>query len=178
MSTKWKYASLPASERLDMVRSGNKDVYESEIARSLDVINSRKALGLDISEQKNWIDSVGYNYNLYNAQQMGIPEKRVNNKGYADRILGEFTPAVTVKTSSRKKSDADYYAKKYLDEFYTKVSDAKQKRASIEEWLINNGIDKNSEAGKMYLDEFENELEELTEKYRKEYVSKVKAALK
>ena len=53
MASKWKYASLPASERLNKIRGGDKEVYESEIARSADIINSRKELGLDTSEQRD-----------------------------------------------------------------------------------------------------------------------------
>ena len=179
MSTKWTYSTLPASERLDMVRNGNKDVYDSEISRSLDVIETRKSLGLDISDQKDWIDSLGYNYNLYNASRMGIPSKKVNKSGYADRLLGkETTSASKTKSVSSGSKEADYYAKKYLDEFYNKVSEAQAKRANVKEWLVNNGIDENSDIGKMYLAEFDDELEKLTEKYRNEYFSKVKAAIK
>lgn len=180
MANKWKYSTTPASERLDMVRSGNKDVYNSEIERSLDVINSRKSLGLDISDQKDWIDSVSYNYNLYNASKMGIDAKDVNKTGYADRILndGSSSKKKVRAISVSKKADADYYADKYLDEFYTKVSEAAKKRGSVLEWLLNNGIDKDSEIGRKYLDDFDKELDEVTEKYRKEYISKVKAAIK
>ena len=163
MSTKWKYASLPASERLGMIRSGNKDVYESELARAKDIIKVRNEAGLDTGEQKAWIDDVSYNYNLYNASKMGISPSRVNKTGYADRIFGG--------TNSEKK----YTAEAYLDEFYEKVAEAAGKRKNVKEWLLNNGIDESSDTGKKYLEEFDKELDALTEKYRKEFISKVKA---
>ena len=37
MSTKWKYAAVPASERLGMIRSGNKDVYERLVKAAVSV---------------------------------------------------------------------------------------------------------------------------------------------
>ena len=110
MSNKWKYATMSADERIGRVRKGDKDVYDNEMERSLDVIKRNTAEGLDISAQKEWIDNLSYNYNLYNAERMGIPEEKVNKKRYADRILGK--KKIVTKVSS--KPDGDYYAKKYL----------------------------------------------------------------
>lgn len=180
MKTKWKYASLPATERLSMVRGGNKEVYDSEIDRSLGVIATRQGEGLDISSQKDWIDSVSYNYNLYNAERMGISPERVAKSGYADRLLQKKSQKSdngrvgTVSTVTGK-SEKDYLAKKYRNDMEDKILSQEKKRAFIEEWLLNNGIDKDTEMGKRYLEEFDKELETLTEKYRKEYISRVKA---
>lgn len=177
MSTKWKYASLPASERLGMIRSGNKDVYESELARAKDIIKVRNEAGLDTGEQKAWIDDVSYNYNLYNASKMGISPSRVNKTGYADRIFGGTNSEKKKKVYSTvtNKSEKKYTAEAYLDEFYEKVAEAAGKRKNVKEWLLNNGIDESSDTGKKYLEEFDKELDALTEKYRKEFISKVKA---
>ena len=177
MANKWKYATLSADERLGMVRNGNKDVYESEIARAKDVIRSRNEAGLDIGEQKKWIDDVSYNYNLYNASKMGISPSDVNKTGYADRMLGGVKKEKKKKFYSTvtKSSEKKYKAEKFLDEFYGKVAEAANKRENIKEWLLNNGIDEASDTGKKYLAEFDMELDALTEKYRKEFVSKVKA---
>lgn len=183
MSNKWKYSTLPAYERIGMIRSGNKDVYDNEIARSKDVIKQRKELGLDISDQKDWIDEVSYNYQLHNAESSGEDLSTVMKTGYADRVLGEYVAPkragkekrqriVNVNTSANKKAK---YAKQYLEEFYDKVEKAEKGREAVREWLINNGIDENSVDGKKYLDDFEDELNGLTEKYMKEYISKVKA---
>lgn len=177
MSTKWKYATLSANERLGMVRNGNKDVYDNEIARAKDVIKARNEAGLDISEQKKWIDDVSYNYNLYNASKMGISPSDVNKTGYADRLPGISAPTKKKKVYGTVTDESNrlYKAKKYLEQFYGKVAEAANKRENVKEWLLNNGIDENSETGKKYLAEFYKELDALTEKYRKEFVSKVKA---
>ena len=103
MANKWKYSTLPASERLGMVRSGNKDVYDNEIARSLDVIKQKKELGLDISDQKDWIDQVSYNYNLHNANGLASASK-VNKTGYADRLLGEYVAPKSVNKEKRQRT--------------------------------------------------------------------------
>ncbi len=179
MANKWKYSTLPASERLGMVRGGNKDVYDNEIARSMDVIKQKKALGLDVSDQKDWIDKVSYNYNLHLANGIASPSS-VNKTGYADRLLGEYVAPkkekrqriVNVNTSLNEKIK---YANQYLDEYYDKVEKAEKGREAVKEWLINNGIDENSVDGKKYLDDFDAELKTLSEKYMKEYISKIKA---
>ena len=89
MSNKWKYATMSADERIGRVRKGDKDVYDNEMERSLDVIKRNTAEGLDISAQKEWIDNLSYNYNLYNAERMGIPEEKVNKKGYYPPVIAE-----------------------------------------------------------------------------------------
>ena len=182
MKNKWKYATVSADERLGMVRNGNKDVYNSEMERSLDAVKRNSAEGLDISAQKNWIDSLSYNYNLYNAERMGIPANKVNKTGYADRILGTSGGSGKSKskylTSVSSKADGNYYAKKYLTEFYGKVKEAEAKRENVREWLVNNGIDEKSDTGKKYMDEFDKELEAVTEKYRNEYFSKLLKVIK
>ncbi len=50
----WKYATLSEKERLDMVKSGDNDVYETEMARNNYYINMRKDLGVDTSDLENW----------------------------------------------------------------------------------------------------------------------------
>ena len=87
MASKWKYAALPAKERLSKIRAGNKEVYESEIARSAEIAKSRKELGLDTTEQRAWIDRVSTAYNKANAERLGIPQSAVNTTGYAERLL-------------------------------------------------------------------------------------------
>ena len=68
MSTKWKYATMPAEQRLEEVRGGNTELYKEELARTQDVINSRRAVGLDVSEQESWANRVTQNYNLSKSQ--------------------------------------------------------------------------------------------------------------
>lgn len=180
MASKWKYSSLPAQERIDMIRNGNKEVYDDEMNRSMDQIKANQELGLDIDKQKEWIDNISYNYNLYNAQNMGIDASRVNKTGYADFILGGGLPE-----GSKKKKSAIMVSNKYtrfesaaaelLDEYYKKVSEAAQEINNVKEWLINNGIDENSVDGQKYIKDFEDELARKAQTYNKEYVSKVRA---
>ena len=125
MANVWKYSTLPSDSRIGMVREGNRDVYENEIARSMDVIETRKKMGLDITDQKNWIDTVCYNYNLYNAKKMGIDAVNVNKTGYADTLLGESGAKgkrsgrhITTITSD---GNINYTAKRLLAEYYDKV---------------------------------------------------------
>ena len=77
MSTKWKYASLPADMRLERLRSGDEALYKEEIARTKDAISKRLSEGVDASEQMKWADTVSYNYNLSKAENMGISPENV-----------------------------------------------------------------------------------------------------
>lgn len=91
MSTpKWKYALLPADERIKLVRGGNADVYNSEMARTRSVIKERESLGLDTNSQVDWANKLGYNYNLGNAESMGISPDSVNKTGYGERMLSSW----------------------------------------------------------------------------------------
>ncbi len=107
MATKWKYATIPANMRLDLLKQGNKELYDEEIARTKDVIASRLDAGLDVDEQMKWADTVSYNYNLSNASNMGISKENVNKDGYAQKLFGDLVvsdntgKASTVKKSTR-----------------------------------------------------------------------------
>lgn len=87
MSSKWKYASLDADTRLEMLRSGNKDVFDEEVERTKSVTNARRELGLDTTEQENWMDTVGYNYSLYNGAAQGESKDNISKSGYAKIYL-------------------------------------------------------------------------------------------
>ena len=86
-NSNWVYADLPANERLEMIRNGDEDVYNQEVERSKEVIQSREELGLDIEAQKKWLDELGYQRSLYRAEQSGIPTGQVSTTGYANMIL-------------------------------------------------------------------------------------------
>lgn len=176
MASMWKYSSVPAKERLRMIRNGDEDVYKSEIARSVDTANSRKNLGLDISEQKKWIDNISYSYNLYNAERMGISEYNINKTGYADRLLEESAGKGGRKyvTTVGRTATLESRAKKLLGEYYDKVSAYARKRDGVVEWLYNNGIDNKSEDGRKYLEKFDRAFDSAVESYQKEYATKLK----
>lgn len=99
-STKWKYATVPAGERLKMARDGNEDLYREEIARTKDAISARLSAGLDVGEQMKWADEVSYQYQLSQAEKMGIDGKNVAKEGYAQRLFGDMTESTPGKVSS------------------------------------------------------------------------------
>lgn len=183
MASIWKYADLPAEERLDMIRNGNKDVYDNEIARSLDKIDQYKKAGLSTDAQMEWIDTVSYNYNQYNASQMGIPSGRVNKTGYTDVYFGLDDSAenkeeefVSVKIS--KKADFDREVEKATQQYMDLIENLSSDVKIAEEWLINNGIDKKSEYGEKYIKAFEDTLSVRKKKYYNEYVAKISELIK
>lgn len=181
MASKWKYASLPAEERLSKIREGDKDVYESEIARSVDAANSRKELGLDTTEQRDWIDRVSYNYNLSNAGKIGISSALVNKTGYADVLLGSTDNGA--KKEKRTFARTSSFAEKegvvteLVADLNKKIADAEKQRENVVEWLLNNGIDASSEQGERFLEQADKEIAAKVESYKNSYRSELKRRL-
>lgn len=92
MASNWKYATLPAEKRLEMIKDGNQEVFNEEKARALSAIRSRQELGLPVEDQIAWADSVGYNNALYNAKGLGIDAADVEKSGYGERWLSGDNP--------------------------------------------------------------------------------------
>ena len=105
-----------------MIRSGNKDVYDNEVARSLEKIKINEENGLSTDDQKAWLDTLSYNYNLGTASQFA-PGSKVNKTGYTDVYFGldnlgskkskSSNDDYKVKVSSSGKVKFDYEAKIY-----------------------------------------------------------------
>ncbi len=179
MATKWKYATLDADTRLKMLRNGNKDVFDEEVERTKSVVKARKELGLDTSEQESWMDTVGYNYNLWNAEKLGESKDNVSKTGYAELYLknkganaqkansSKFIPGAVGNLSDYafgRISTAGNAAKNAINSKYdTLLEDAKaeyEKQYSyLEEALINSGTSlesgKASELFEMLKNEFD-----------------------
>ena len=173
MASKWKYASLTADERLARVRGGDKDVYDAEIDRSLDVIGSRKELGLDVSEQKAWIDALSRQYNLYNAERMGIAGSMVNGSGYADVLLGGGVPSrkkkQTVVTTVRANDGRYARLLQYQKELMDRIERAEAAESRLEEWMRNNGIASDSGEAQKFRERFREATDASLEPYRRQY---------
>lgn len=116
MATKWKYATVPAEMRLEMLKNGNDELYAEEISRTKDAISSRLAAGLDVDAQMKWADEVSYNHNLSKAKGMGIEAENVSKDGYAERLFGDMTEStgtenISSPSAPAKLSDTRYYEK-------------------------------------------------------------------
>ncbi|MBP5245333.1 MAG: hypothetical protein K6D98_05255 [Clostridiales bacterium] len=156
----WQYAYLPAAERLDRIRNGDADVYEKELARSMNAIAQREELGIDTQEQKEWVNKLNYNYNKYNEERLGLSEtpKKTKSKPKTTSVYGNI----------RAKAET------LLDEYYEKAYEEREKLKNAEEYLVNNGISKNSDDGKRYLAAKEKEIETKIKKLKNEYLSAMK----
>ena len=178
MANKWKYATLDAETRLKMLREGNKEVFDEEVERTKSVTKARRELGLDTKEQENWIDTVGYNYNLYNAKMLGEDTANVSKTGYANLYLNESD-------EKKQKSSRNYFsgsktnqydnafyklrsaadaAKKAINSKYDALlkdaeSEFEKQYSYLEEALVNNGDSLEGGKATMLLDEFRKEFE-------------------
>lgn len=100
MSTKWKYATIPAEQRLNMLKEGNEALYKEELARTQDVITSRLEAGLDVTAQMNWADQVSYNYEAGKSERAGGSADSVSKTGYADKLFGNMSVSTVKGTST------------------------------------------------------------------------------
>ena len=122
MATKWKYATIPAAQRLKMLKEGNDELYAEEIARTKDAISNRLAAGLDVSEQMKWADTVSYNHNLKKAKDMGLSEESVAKDGYANKLFADMTESGKKGVSTVNAPKA-IYEKNYKNDYDTMTSD-------------------------------------------------------
>lgn len=117
--TKWKYASVPATQRLSMLREGNKELYDEEVARTRDVITDRLAAGLSVDEQMKWGDTISYQYNLSNAEKAGVSTDTVAKNGYSEKLFGNLAVSNKNGTSTvkePKKVNGESYRDNYKNE--------------------------------------------------------------
>ncbi len=153
MANKWKYSTLPASERIERIRNGDEDVYNSEIERSNDVIKQRQQAGLDVSEQNKWIENLNYNYGLSKAEKKSTRNKPISinsNEVYAAQKVTEL-----------------------FEDYCAKVKQTEDEEGHLKEWLLNNGIDEKSKVGKEYLDGYRAEAKNKINKHYNEYINSV-----
>ena len=153
MSTKWKYATMPAEQRLEELRGGNTELYNEELARTQDVIDSRLAVGLDVSEQKNWAEKVTQNYNLSKSQN-----KNRASYGYSKRTgtnshtsaLDTATAAHVAAVNSRLSAICDSF-NKYVTSLRADYETRRKKaieeyeayEKKYEEMLLNGNVSEN-----------------------------------
>lgn len=101
MSSKWKYATIPAEQRINMLRNdGNEALYKEELARTQDVIISRLEAGLDVKAQMDWADTVSYNYKAGEVERAGGSADNVARTGYADQLFGNMSVSTVSGTST------------------------------------------------------------------------------
>lgn len=186
MANKWKYATLDAETRLKMLRNGNKEVFDEEVERTKSVTKARRELGLDTKEQENWMDTVGYNYNLYNAKMLGEDVANVSKTGYANLYLKEgnekkpkssrnyFSGPKTnlYDTAFYRVSSAANAAKKAINSKYDAIlhdaeAEFEKQYSYLEEALVNNGDSLEGGKATMLLDEFRKDFESAYGEYDK-----------
>jgi len=168
--SKWKYAGTDASQRLKMLNMGNKELFDEEVARTREVTNARRELGLDTTEQEKWMDTVGYNYSLYLAAD--DDKDNVSKTGYAELYLNPVekeapSPVAIYKSTMSKPTPYISNAKRKIEaakelavqsarmDYENAVAEAKKELYGeypyIEEALVNDGADlRGGKAKKVY----------------------------
>ena len=130
-TTKWKYGTVPASVRLSMLREGNKELYDEEVARTRDAITARLAAGLPVDEQMKWGDTISYRYNQSQAEKTGENPDSVAKTGYSKKLFSDLAVSDGEKTSTVEKPEKissgtyrDYYKNESTDTIAKATSNA------------------------------------------------------
>lgn len=121
MASKWKYADLDAQHRLELLKKGNKELFDEEVERTREVTNARRELGLDTTEQERWMDTVGYNYNLH----LSDGSTPVSKSGYANLYLNEKKPDTVPSSVKRNRSWSVPESTPYSDALW-KIEEARK----------------------------------------------------
>ena len=127
MANLWKYASVPQRERLDMIRSGNADVYNAEKRRNNSLKILRESLGLSTQNVDDWNKTVDNAYSLSQQKaqdKSGLP--KFTGGKYAE-INKAFSESIKNVRQQKDESIKDV------------TEDAESTLRYIGEWLANNG---------------------------------------
>lgn len=147
MSKDWQYASLGESERLDLIKRGNEDVYSSEKKRTSTLKDLRMNLGLSTGEVDRWDDLVEDARKQYTSGQL------LNRKDI-DAITGSRTQSASYMLNSELGSIRDGIAASKEKA----VKSAEKELESVAEWLASNGYSVKSNTAKKAKNEIEDEL--------------------
>lgn len=157
-----KYGSVPQRERLSMIRSGNTDVYNSEIQGIGELRKQYELLGLSTTDIDDWEKTVNnaYSVSATNAKSealSGIPKYRGGKYAQINSALN--------KSLGDLKANRDESIK-------TARSDAESTLKYVGEWLANNGYsDKgylSAETRKKVEDALKKVLENIDEQYKRD----------
>ncbi len=163
MKNNWKYAILGERERLDLIKGGNNDVYNSEKERNKELKKLRSDLGLSTTDIDNWdsiIDNAKVEYgNRIKNQKPNLPKI----------VSGGKLAAINTQMRSTLKD-----LKKQRDESIESAkTDAEQALDYIAEYLASNGYSKDGSLSVKSKNVLEQALESMLEDIQKNYRNQV-----
>lgn len=164
--TKNKYATYTQSQRLDMIKGGNTDVYNNEKASNERLRSLRKSLGLSTEDIDEWDKTVDMAANTGNAN------------GAAKSVPSETKNTVPVRFSGSRVSNL---SNRYNDAMQSLVRDSEQRKREarlqaekdidyLVEYLVNNGYSSDGKAAREGEKEIRNELKSLLRQIQNEYL--------
>lgn len=136
MSNNWKFSDLTQRERLGRIRNGDTEVYEAEKANNKSLMQQYEAQGIDTSNISAWDTAI----DVARAKATAVPKIRVT---YGSDAVTELLNQLT---------------KQYKKDKATALENAVKARASLEEWLVNNGLGADTEFAKNKRKSLEDEL--------------------
>lgn len=165
----WKYADLTQKERLQMIRNGDNDVYEKEMARSNSLASARQSLGInEMDDINNWKTLISQAKEAYDINVKSASSFKTSPRTFAVRI-----------SSSNFNTYMNELKNKYKIDRTEAVNSAAAAKAELDEWLANNGLSVDgataSKRTARINTELDNKLSELEEDY-KASVKKAKAS--
>ena len=147
MSKDWEYASLGSSERLDLIRKGNEDVYASEKNRNSALKELKMSLGMSTNDIDSWDAMVDDARNKY------ISGKLITDRDISALSGSSAKSATHLLNNQLDAIDAELSVKKSKA-----FKSAKDELEGVAEWLASNGYSVKSNTAKKAKKEIEDEL--------------------
>lgn len=155
MANTWQYGIFGQRERLDLIRKGNKSVYDNEKERNKKLKKYRSELGLSTTDVDDWEATIDNAYSNSKKQ-----EKSTSLPTYSGKYA-EVNKAF---------ADAHKAIKEERDESLAAVEEeAKSTLEYLEEWLANNGYSADGKTASREKARLNDEAEKLMEEIKKQY---------
>lgn len=145
MSNNWSNATIPKSERLKKIRSGDVDVYKKEKALNAQRKKERLEAGIDTYAVDNWDRQLDAAMRSHSTPSFYSPEQ-------SRAILGLFDTAA-----------------KYSESIMKLKNEAHASEQQLKEWLKSNGYSTDGSLAKSTLDETVKQYDKAIQDLEKQY---------
>lgn len=163
MKNNWKYAVLGERERLDLIKGGNNDVYNSEKERNKELKKLRSDLGLPTDDIDNW-DSIIDNAKVEYKNSIKSPKPNLPKIASGGRLAAINTQMRSTLKDLKKQRD---------ESVETAKTDAEQALDFIAEYLASNGYSKDGSLSVKSRNALEEALESMLEDIQNNYRSQI-----
>ncbi len=171
MKTNWQYSMLSSSEKLDRIRNGDMNLFNTEMTNSANYASVLRKAGADASRAyDNMINLVSAANTSARKARNGTTSRNTNLPKYASGENGEQLNKAYRNLENARKKRAEALGE---------LEEEREVLASyVAEWLINNGYSLDGNLGSKKLGEIQEDYETSLKEINDEYDAVSKPALR